>query len=151
MFERVLRHPLAALLRRERSCMGLTFAEKQARLIDIFVAVKALIKKYEGPLVSKMDLDSKYDLWSVKDIVIEGRPRKEVSFAGIIIQSDYVGFYFMPVYVDAELKEIFGSKMLKLLKGKSCFHIRQLDSDLIEQIAYALERGYALYQARGWV
>jgi len=131
--------------------MGLTFAEKQTRLIDIFMALKALIKKYEGPLVSKMDLDSKYDLWSIKAIVIESRPRKEVSFAGIIIQSDYVGFYFMPVYAEAELKEIFGSKLLKLLKGKSCFHIKQLDDELIEQITYALERGYELYQARGWV
>lgn len=131
--------------------MGLTFADKQAQLSEIFVAIKALIKKYEGPLVTKIDLDSKYDLWSIKDIVIDGRQRKEVSFAGLIIQSGYVGFYFMPVYAEAELKEIFGSKLLKLLKGKSCFHIRQLDSELLEQIAFALESGYALYQARGWV
>jgi len=131
--------------------MGLTFAEKQAQLSEIFVGIKTLIKKYEGPLVAKIDLDSKYDLWSIKDIVIEGRSRKEVSFAGLIIQSGYVGFYFMPVYAETELAEVFGSKLLKLLKGKSCFHIKQLDHELIEQIEMALERGYALYQSRGWV
>jgi len=42
----------------------------------IFRRLKVLLKKYEPPLVSKIDMDSRYDLWSVKNIVVEGRPRK---------------------------------------------------------------------------
>ncbi|HSW35960.1 MAG TPA: hypothetical protein VLH18_05075 [Candidatus Limnocylindrales bacterium] len=131
--------------------MSLTFAQKQAHLVEIFVTIKALIKKYEGPLVPKIDLDSKYDLWSIKDIVIEGRRKKEVAFAGLIIQSNYVGFYFMPIYAEAELKNVFGEKLLKLLKGKTCFRVKQVDPELLDQIAAALESGYALYQKRGWI
>jgi len=41
-------------------------------------------------------------VWFVKDLVIAGRKCKEVFFAGLIIQKSYVGFYFMPVYTDAE-------------------------------------------------
>ena len=33
-----------------------------------------------------MDDASHYDLWSIKDLVIEGHKRKEVYFAGLIIQ-----------------------------------------------------------------
>ncbi len=93
-------------------------------LTEIFKELKELMKKYENPMVSKMDLDSRYELWSVKDLVIEGRKRKEVYFGGLIIQSNYVGFHFMPVYVESDIKTMFNENLLKLLKGKSCFHIK---------------------------
>jgi hypothetical protein len=120
-------------------------------LIEIYKKLKELLKKYENPLVSKIDLDSKYDLWSVKDIVIEGRIKKEVYFAGLIIQSNYVGFYYMPVYAEAEMKNMFSNELLRLLKGKSCFHIKKLNEELEKQISEALEAGYLLYKERGWI
>jgi len=109
------------------------------------------LKKYQDSLKPKFDLDSKYDLWSFKDIEIDGRKRKEVPFASIIIQSNYVGLYYMPIYTDTELKEAFRPELLKLLKGKSCFHIKKLDSKLEGQIEEALEIGYQLYKERSWI
>ncbi|MBM4176821.1 MAG: DUF1801 domain-containing protein [Ignavibacteria bacterium] len=120
-------------------------------LIKIYKRLKKILKKYEKPLISKMDLDSKYDLWSIKDVEFAGRKRNEVFFAGLIIQSKYVGFYYMPVYVDTSLKEVFKPELLKLLKGKSCFHIKSLDDKLEKQIDFALKKGYAMYKKRGWV
>ncbi|MDF2504382.1 hypothetical protein [Clostridium sp.] len=120
-------------------------------LIEIFNIIKKLMKKYENPLVPKMDMDSRYELWSVKNVVIEGRKRKEIYFAGIIIQSNYVGFYYMPVYVETDIKNMFETDLLKLLKGKSCFHIKKIDEVLEKQIADALEQGYLLYKKRGWI
>lgn len=125
--------------------------ELQDRLVKIFKRLKKILKKYENPLVPKFDLDSKYDLWSKKDVVIAGRKRKEVYFAGLIIQSNYVGFYYMPVYVKAEMKKVFKPELLGLLKGKSCFHIKKLDHTLERQIKDALRKGYALYKERGWI
>lgn len=121
-------------------------------LIEIYNRLKLILKKYENPLESKMDLDSKYDLWSFKDSVIEGKKRKEVFFAGLIIQSSYVGFYYMPVYSEPErMKKMFSPELLKLLKGKSCFHIKKLDEELEKQIEDALEKGYDLYKEKGWI
>ncbi len=120
-------------------------------LIKIYKRLKKILKKYEKPLKSKMDLDSKYDLWSIKDVEFAGRKRKEVFFAGLIIQSKYVGFYYMPVYVDTSLKKVFKPELLKLLKGKSCFHIKSLDGKLEKQIDSALKKGYAMYKKRGWI
>jgi hypothetical protein len=121
------------------------------KLIRIFKELKFILKKYEDPLKPKFDLDSKYDLWSFKDVEIAGRKRKEVFFASIIIQSSYVGFYYMPIYTDTNLKDVFKPELLKLLKGKSCFHIKNLDLKLKQQIIEALERGYKLYKKRGWI
>ena len=120
-------------------------------LNDIFSRIKKLMKKYEDPLIAKFDLDSKYDLWSVKDLIIAERKRKEVYFAGLIIQSSYVGFYFMPIYTDKNLKEVFSEKLIKLLKGKSCFHIKKLDKELEKDIVEALQISFDLYKKRGWI
>ena len=120
-------------------------------LNTIFQSLKDLLSLYAPPLVPKMDDASHYDLWSIRDLVIEGRKRKEVYFAGLIIQKGYVGFYFMPVYAESDLKAVFAPELLKLLKGKSCFHVKELTPELLDQVMSALRIGYEAYQARGWV
>jgi hypothetical protein len=125
--------------------------ERQEHLLDIFNRLKKMLKKYERPLKPKFDLEGKYDLWSFKNIEIDGRKRKEVFFASIIIQSNYVGLYYMPIYTDANMKKVFHPDLLKLMTGKSCFHIKELDSKLKKQIEIALKEGYDLYKKRGWI
>jgi len=117
----------------------------------IFGTLKPLLKAYQPPMVPKTDTESYFDLWSLKPVVLEGRKRKEIFFAGLIIQKDYVGFYFMPIYAETDLKTVFKQELLRLLKGKSCFHIKKLDDELLRQIEAALKIGYELYQERGWV
>ncbi len=123
----------------------------QKELVEIYNGLKKILKKYEGPFKPKLDLDSRYDLWSFKNVEIDGRKRKEVFFASIIIQSTYVGFYFMPIYAETSLKEVFKPDILKLLKGKSCFYIRDLSPEVVSQIEEALEIGFNLYKDRGWI
>jgi len=120
-------------------------------LTSIFNALKALMVRYSPPLVVKGEDDSHYDLWSIKNVVIAERKRKEVFFAALIIQKSYVGFYFMPVYTDEEARSYFKPELLKILKGKSCFHIKKLDAELLAQVDAALQAGYLLYQQKGWI
>jgi hypothetical protein len=123
----------------------------QEKLVPIFMKLKKILKKFENHLKPKFDLDSKYDLWSFKDVEIAGRKRKEVYFAGLIIQSKWVGFYYMPIYTDTDLADVFKPELLKLLKGKSCFRIKELNDELEVQIEDALKKGYELYKQRGWI
>ena len=120
-------------------------------LKGIYQELRQKIAAYAPPFQVRVDSEWRYELWSEKDLMIEGRKRKEVYFAGLIIQKDYVGFYYMPVYTDPHLADVFEPGLLKLRKGKSCFHIRKLDDDLLEQVEKALEKGFRLYQERGWV
>lgn len=75
------------------------------------------MKKYEiYTLKSKVDLDSKYDLRSFTDIVYNDKPRKEMAFSALIIQSSYVWFYFTPIYTDPESLKMLWEKLLRTLK-----------------------------------
>ena len=116
-----------------------------------FKELRRLLKRYQPPLVPKMDDATHFDLWSVKDVEIAGRERTEVYFAGAIIQKSFVGFYYMPVYTSPEMKKLFAPELLSLLKGKSCFHVKALDARLLRQIKSALAAGYKLYKKNGWV
>jgi hypothetical protein len=125
---------------------------EMSELNTLFDALKPLLKKYQPPFESKRDEPAYYDLWSFKPVVIEGRKKREVFFAAIIIQKSYVGFYFMPVYADERaMKKVIAPELLALLKGKSCFHIKKLTPELHGQIESALQAGYELYKQRGWV
>ena len=128
-----------------------THMETTTDLELIFSSLKELLQDYQPPLLAKIDDPGRYDLWSVKDVVIAGRKRKEVFFASAIIQKGYVGFYFMPIYGAPEMTEFFPAELLSLLKGKSCFHMKRLDDKLLEQVRTALQDGFALYKDRKWV
>jgi hypothetical protein len=127
------------------------YTVKNKELVPLFNDVLALMKPYEVHFSTRTDVVGYYDLWSEKDVVIDGREKDSVYFAGLVIQKSYVGFYFMPIYADTDLKELFGPKLISLLKGKSCFHIKELDVELIAEIKVALKYGLDLYVERGWV
>jgi hypothetical protein len=125
-----------------------------ADLPDIFVRLRDVLSQYSPPFAARTGTvagKDDYHLWSEKDVVVAGRPRKEVFFAGLIVQKGYVGLYYMPVYAEPERRELFAPELLELLKGKSCFHVRRLDDELLLQVEEALRQGFELYRERGWV
>ncbi len=124
----------------------------QEELLAIFEAVKKEVKPYEkGAVKARIDIQGKYDLWSEKPVEAFGRKYPAMAFASVILQSGYVGFYFMPVYGSDKVKETIPPELLKTLKGKACFHIKTTDKDLMKQIKQALKSGYDAYKKQGWV
>ena len=126
----------------------------QDDLQEIFARLRTALSEYSPPLAERTarapGKDS-YELWSELEVEIEGRKRDELFFAGLIVQKGYVGFYFMPVYTDPEKAELFHPDLLKLLKGKSCFHVKRLDEELARHVEDALREGFALWRRRGWI
>nr|WP_294870080.1 hypothetical protein [uncultured Pedobacter sp.] len=120
--------------------------------VEIFQTIRASLQPYATVGFSnRVNSETSFDLWSDKNVVIEGKQRNEVFFASIIILKGHVGFYYMPVYTEPDMKKIFGPDLLKLLNGKSCFHIKKLDDALMLQIEEALAAGFKLYKEKGWV
>ena len=120
----------------------------------IFDRLERSLRRYAPPLVVRSgSVKGKRDcqLWSEKAVEVAGRKRDEMSFAGLIVQKGYVGFYFMPVYTHAEQTAVFAPELLALLRGKSCFHVRRLDDELQGHVDAALATGFELYRERGWV
>ncbi len=119
--------------------------------LTVFNELKNLLKAYEPPFTAISDFQGRYELTSKKEVVIAGRTKSDVYFAAAIIQSRYVGFYFMPIYDEASVASRIPSELMKTLKGKACFHIKSLDEPLKKQIAIALRIGFAYYKRQGWV
>ena len=123
-------------------------------LDEIFDALREELARYSPPLtVREGGVRGKrdYTLWSEREVEVAGRRRKELYFGGLIVQKGYVGFYYMPVDAEPERTEIFDPDLLKLLKGKSCFHVKRLDDAMREHIRSALAAGFERWQQRGWI
>lgn len=120
--------------------------------VEIFQTIRASLQPYATVGFSnRINSETSFDLWSDKNVVIEGKKRSEVFFASVVIQKEHVGFYYMPVYAEPDMKKILDPNLLKLLKGKSCFHIKKLDDTLMSEIEDALAAGFKLYKEKGWV
>ena len=125
---------------------------KKDDLLIIFNQLKTILKKYEPPLLAKTDYQTKYELEFDKDYQTKSLRTGKVAkkhglyFAAIIVQSGYVGLYFMPIHSHKEAFKNLSPGFMKLLKGKSCFHIKTLDQETISEIKGMLDKGYQIYK-----
>jgi hypothetical protein len=118
---------------------------------EIFDKLKSLLKKYERTLVAKVDKEGNYQLYSFHEVKMSGRTCNGMFFAGVMLHKGHVGFYFMPNYSHPKNFTNITDDLKKLLKGKSCFHIKELDSSLEKKITRLLNDGFKLYKKEGWV
>jgi hypothetical protein len=130
---------------------------KSGDLEAIYGALEKLLSSFAPPLeVFSRKIRNKRDmaLRVPKPVVIGkaygGRP-VQVDLAALILQKAYVGFYFMPAYVDPVLRKKLAPALMKLLKGKTCFHVKQLDAAQLANIKFALEAGVNCYKEKGWL
>jgi len=107
-------------------------------------------KSVEGTVRGKKDLH----LVTPKAIAISGiyeNKPKPAGMASIILQKEYRGFYYTPLYLSPGLKKNLSPSLTRLLKGKTCFHIKKVDGDLLQDLNAALQLGLSFFQERGWV
>ena len=50
-----------------------------------------------------------------------------------------------------KIADAFDPALDKLLKGKSCFHMRRVEEELLAHVSDAPERGFVLYRERCWL
>ena len=104
----------------------------------------------EGMVKRKRDLH----LQAPKPVIVPGRyggSPKMVGMASIILQKGYVGFYFLPIYLEPGLAKKLPPDLRKLLKGKTCFYIRKWTPELKKDVQAALEIGKKDFARRGWI
>ena len=116
-----------------------------------FKKLKKLISALVPPLKVLTDLDSRYETYFDRSYETRSQrsgnriKKDKLWFTALIIQKEYLGFYFMPIYSHLELLKDLSADLKKLLKGKSCFHIRDLDENKIQEIKKHLEKGFKIY------
>ena len=131
-------------------------------LNSIFEKLKKIMEQYSPPFSVKtpsqaLKKKKSFELTSYKKVIIAGRKKEEVYFAGIIIQKDYVGFYYMLAYVEQDVdnpwnvKDQLSPQFLALLKGKTCFYIKSTEKAILDEVKKALDIGVKKYKEWGWV
>jgi ribosomal protein S18 acetylase RimI-like enzyme len=73
---------------------------------------------------------------------------KEIYFASIIIQKGYEGFYYIPVYVETEIKSIFNPELLEPSRGLIMFNYETLENIDMEIIHHAFINAFSDYQIK---
>ena len=124
----------------------------------IFKQLKLLLIKYADNFDARDEFigstakrkKEEYHLYGKKIISIANRKPQPTFVVGIIKQKDFVGFYSMPIYSHLKSFEL-SQELKKLLKGKSCFHIKKLDKELIFEIESVIVQGIELYKKEGWI
>jgi hypothetical protein len=133
----------------------LKYADKSAGqpdLLPIFDAIKAVMVPYaKDDMKMQGGMNGQMQLVNKKSVVIEGKKKDEMWFAGLLIQKGYVGFYYMPIYADPAIGKNFSQVFMKCLKGKACFHIKKNDPQILAEIEKALRLGFDKWKALGWI
>ena len=120
-------------------------------LKPILDKARQLLEPYEKHFTVRCNGNENCGLYSVRKIEAAGRTYDEMFFAGTRMLKGAVGFYFMPIYThEAEFKDL-SPELKKILKGKSCFHLKKQDSVLEAQLKDLLKKGYEVYKKAGWV
>jgi len=120
-------------------------------LQEIQDKLRAILSKYCPPLTAKVDTPGRYELYSIKDVVIDGRKRSEVYFAGAIIQKSFVGFYFMPMYSSPGFIEGLSPELKRCIKGKACLNIKKAEENLFKEIEKMTRDGFKIYRRNKWI
>ncbi|MCG8514159.1 MAG: hypothetical protein MI740_08460 [Halanaerobiales bacterium] len=117
----------------------------------IFIKMKSLLSSYVPPLVVAVDEDGHYEIKGNKDVIVGKRKVNGIFFASVIIRKHHVGFYFFPIYTHRENFSHTPEHLMKLLKGKSCFHLKKYDDAVFEAIDQILVKGFGIYKEDDWL
>jgi len=130
---------------------------KQAPLEGVFDDVSRILQRYSPPFRTDVPCMSggkkSFQLTVPKPVAVPGayggKP-VDLQFAAVILQKDFVGFYLMCLCMNDPMKKKLAPGLLKLLKGKTCFHIKSIDAGLRKDIEAALDVSEKAYRERGW-
>ena len=117
----------------------------------IFEKVRALVAKYSENMDVRSDTDKNYGLYGKKTVTAYNKEVDGMYFASAVVNKNFIGFYFFPIYTHPQAFGKVPPELKKCLKGKSCFHIKTEDEEVLSQIDAILDQGYRLYKREGWL
>ncbi|MEJ7557764.1 MAG: hypothetical protein WKF66_05605 [Pedobacter sp.] len=121
-------------------------------LIEIFQTIRASLQPYATlGFDNRTNSETLYDLWSNKNVEIDGTLKNEVFFTSVSIEDSYVSVRLLPDEMIKDLKEIAGSGLSELLTDAGYFKITELDDALLAHVEEAVAATFKVYKDNGWV
>lgn len=120
---------------------------------EVFEKIKSVLQKQCPPMVISKDDENNFELIGNKPVPY-GSTKKIVPgmfFVSIILNKTMVSFHFFPMYLNKEIYEPLVPNMIKLLKGKTCFNIKD-DKEINEKELNALlSKGIDVWKKMGYL
>ena len=141
----------------EKSVEAKAAARGDEPLASVFAQLKEILARHAPPFkLANGGVRGKFSVQLVvpRPVAIPGSyggKAVDLQMAAAILQKGYVGLYLMCIYMNHEVKRKLSPRLLKLLQGKTCFRIKELDQNLKQDIEAALVLGTTAYRERGWL
>ncbi|WP_113638891.1 hypothetical protein [Nubsella zeaxanthinifaciens] len=122
--------------------------------IEIFQTIRAAMQPYTAlGFTARANTEHNYDLWSEKNVVIDGKKKSELHFAEVKVLKDAVQFTVYAIDMAGEKKQGIVDQNLAAYENEkdNDFTIKQLDDALMENVKEVLERCYQLFKQKEWV
>jgi hypothetical protein len=117
----------------------------------IYGRLRDIFSQFAPPLTVITDKPGRFETISKKDLVAAGRNLSEIYFVSVVIQKNFVGLYFFPIYTHPQAFTEIPAEIRKCLKGKSCFNIKKADEKLFKQVEKMAKQGFKLYKQEKWI
>jgi len=117
----------------------------------LWATLKAALLTQVPPLRVAKDEPNNFELAGTKP-VMQGKQKVDGHyFASLVPKPKDVRFYFFPIYTHANEFGALSPDLQKALKGKSCFHIKQLSPEMEKELHQMLTQGVEIYRREGLV
>lgn len=118
---------------------------------ELQLALRNMLESQAPTLQLRLETEKHLEFAGTKE-VMQGKQKVDGHyFASIMPKPKDVRFYFFPIYTHADEYENISAEVRKLLKGKSCFHIKKLSEEAEKEIGDMISKGVALYQRDGLI
>lgn len=113
---------------------------------DVFNSLRAILMEQVPPLKVRTDSPANFEVAGTKE-VMQGKQKVDgIYFASIVPKPKDVRLYFFPIYTNPNEFTDVSDDIKKLLKGKSCFHVKMLSPELEKEIRQLVELGVQVYK-----
>jgi hypothetical protein len=112
---------------------------------ETLAALKGVLVAHSDGLRVTKDGESGYELYTTWPIELGGRKLPNVFFAAVKEGKTDTALHFMPIYSHPQRFADLPPKLRKKMTGKSCFHIKTADPELLDAIGAMLARGREIY------
>ena len=120
---------------------------KKTEFQDVFQSLRNILLPYSKKLVLKND-DANELYINTKFIMKNKNP---MYFGSVKINTNYVSFHLMPVYVFPKLIENMSPELKRRMQGKSCFNFKSIDLTLFKELTELVKKGYIQYKDSGYL
>jgi hypothetical protein len=111
---------------------------------EIFLSLKALLKKHERTLKVIKDEAQEYTLVT-KSNSNRGQP---MWFGSVRGGKAYVSYHLMPLYFNPAMNELVPPALKKRMQGKTCFNFKKVDKELFAELKKLTQEGVDSYRRR---